>query len=577
MTAAELKDEARSRGLAVGGNKAKLIERLAEYDASSTISAEIGGGEENEGLLSRIQQRAPWATIPAIAVVAILVVATGTTAFIFAEDFIDWVSGGIVYELIEFDRDEARGFAEGLVALGHPEWDGRMSGSIEERNTAESNKANFTSFGMSTTMDSFAVSMFEITSAPTLSICSPGNLNAVAPCSDPDMIFGASIEEFQHRIDFVIQGYSGSNDIRYSDRMPVTDLGNGSDVSAWENASGTVGLVWGQAGVASNTELFLQAQTNDLFALILVAVAKDPDNPPGNCKIPGENRCVPYFKSVDISQFETVPEGVPFMMVSDEVGEKIRDRVVSGSDLIQIYTDVDNQGQREVYVPCGVIPGQTAQLIIFGAHHDTVYSGPGAIDDTSGSATVLELARQFALMTESRGEPYYTLKFCTWGGEEEGLHGSKAYVNMYRDELREYLRLYVNLDMHHVDIDHATRGNDIYLFGNDARDTDEIRDIVSLFNEKNPSGLASTYDIHISTKDGEKNSPTGMPYNSDHGPFVYDIQEAEGGDPGRALVCYGTGSWEYHTYKDDMSHFNAESLAVSGIIYGTYAAGLSWG
>lgn len=265
------------------------------------------------------------------------------------------------------------------------------------------------------------------------------------------------------------------------------------------------------------------------------------------------------------------------MMVSDEVGEKIRDRVVSGNDLIQIYTDVDNQGQREVYVPCGVIPGQTEKLIIFGAHHDTVYNGPGAIDDTSGSATVLELARQFALMTESRGEPYYTLKFCTWGGEEEGLHGSKAYVNMYRDELREYLRLYVNLDMNHVDIDHATRGNDIYLFGNDARDTDEIRDIVSLFNEKNPSGLASTYDIHISTKDGEKNSPTGMPYNSDHGPFVYDIQEAEGGDPGRALVCYGTGSWEYHTYKDDMSHFNAESLAVSGIIYGTYAAGLSWG
>jgi Zn-dependent M28 family amino/carboxypeptidase len=224
-----------------------------------------------------------------------------------------------------------------------------------------------------------------------------------------------------------------------------------------------------------------------------------------------------------------------------------------------------------------VIPGKTEKMIIFGAHHDTVYNGPGAIDDTSGSATVLELARQFSLMSETRGAPYYTMRFCTWGGEEEGLHGSKAYVNMYQNELREHLRLYVNLDMNHVDIDYETRGNGIYLFGNDVRDTGEIREIVSLFKQKNPMGLASTYSIQISTLDGPKNGENAMPYNSDHGPFVYDLQQDEGDAPGRALVCYGTGSWEYHTYKDDMSHFNEESLAVSGIIYGTYAAGLAWG
>jgi len=577
MTVTELKAEARSRGLTVGGSKLELIDRLGEHDASLPIAAGIEDGEENFGFLSRMQQRAPWALIPALAIVALLVVATGTTAFIYGEEFIDWFSGGIDYELIDFDPAQARIFAEGLVSLGHPEWAGRMSGSIEERNAAESNRANFTSFGMATTMDSFSVPMFEITDPPTLSICTPGTFGDFGPCSLPDLAIGGAIEEFAHRIDFVIQGYSGTNDIRYPDRMEVTDLGNGSEESDWESAAGTIGLVWGQAGVGSNTELFLRAQANDLNALILVAVAKDPDNPPGNCKIPGESRCVPYFKSVDISQFETVPEGIPFMMVSDDVGEKIRDRVVLGDDLIQIYAQVDNQGQREVHVPCGVIPGKSPKMIIFGAHHDTVYNGPGAIDDTSGSATVLELARQFSLMSETRGTPQFTMIFCTWGGEEEGLHGSKAYVNMYQNELREHLRLYVNLDMNHVDIDYATRGNGIYLFGNDVRDTEEIREVVSLFKQKNPMGLASTYSIQISTLDGPKNGENAMPYNSDHGPFVYDLQQDEGDAPGRALVCYGTGSWEYHTYKDDMSHFNEESLAVSGIIYGTYAAGLAWG
>jgi Zn-dependent M28 family amino/carboxypeptidase len=33
------------------------------------------------------------------------------------------------------------------------------------------------------------------------------------------------------------------------------------------------------------------------------------------------------------------------------------------------------------------------QLIIIGAHYDIVYMGPGAVDDTSGTVIVLEMAR----------------------------------------------------------------------------------------------------------------------------------------------------------------------------------------
>ena len=70
-----------------------------------------------------------------------------------------------------------------------------------------------------------------------------------------------------------------------------------------------------------------------------------------------------------------------------------------------------------------------------------------------------------------------------------------------------------------------------------------------------------------------------MPYNSDHAPFVYNIDEDEsdGKQYGRAIVCYGSGSEEYHTYLDNMDRFNEESLAVSGIIYGSLVYHLAYG
>jgi hypothetical protein len=64
-----------------------------------------------------------------------------------------------------------------------------------------------------------------------------------------------------------------------------------------------------------------------------------------------------------------------------------------------------------------------------------------------------------------------------------------------------------------------------------------------------------------------------MPKNSDHAPFVYEISEDKFGI---SLVCYGSGSSEYHTYLDSMDRFNEESLALSGIIYGSFVRYLSY-
>lgn len=568
QTHAELAELLKERGMDVPKTKQERIDALTEADASSPF-------------LHRVQERYPWATVPVIAVVVMLVVGGGVTAILFGDAILGWFSDDeFDGELIDFDPTQTRIFAEGLLALGHPEWEGRMSGTAEEHATAQSNLNNFTDFGLSAEDNSYAVPMFEIQDEPVVQICIPGSIplfSNIAPCSAAD----ANRQEIEiiHREEFVLQGYSGSADYQFQDNIPVVDLGNASDEGAWENASASIGLVFGQGGVSSNTQLFLKAQQSDLYGLIIVTWdSTGGENPPNNCKLPGENgRCIPYFKSVDTSQFESLPPGIPFMMVDNQVGELIRDEVVNGEGRISMNVQVDNQGERDVKAPCGILPGKTDELIIFGAHHDTVYNAAGAVDDTSGTATVLELARQFANMAESKGEPHYTLKFCTWGGEEEGLHGSKAFVAAYLGQLQENLRLYVNLDMNHVDIDLENRGNALWMFGNDARDMKYINQIVERFEEENPQGLASKYVIHTDTLDGEKGSSNAMPYNSDHAPFVYDLQQEEGDERGRAVVCYGSGSWEYHTYKDTMDRFNEDSLAVSGIIYGSYAAWLAWG
>src|SRR6185437_2506258 len=74
------------------------------------------------------------------------------------------------------------------------------------------------------------------------------------------------------------------------------------------------------------------------------------------------------------------------------------------------------------------LPGSrpNAGTVIFTAHLDSVPAGPGANDNGSGSAVVLELAHELASRPgEARPE---TLRFALFGAEELGLDGSQYYV-----------------------------------------------------------------------------------------------------------------------------------------------------
>ena len=98
-------------------------------------------------------------------------------------------------------------------------------------------------------------------------------------------------------------------------------------------------------------------------------------------------------------------------------------------------------------------------IYVIGGHYDsTSYSGsaPGADDNASGTAGVLEIARVL-----SQYQFKYTIRFCAFGAEELGLIGSDAYC----DDLvswGDYVDAMINLDM------------TCYRYGSEPRDCDFI-------------------------------------------------------------------------------------------------------
>ena len=72
------------------------------------------------------------------------------------------------------------------------------------------------------------------------------------------------------------------------------------------------------------------------------------------------------------------------------------------------------------------------EWIIIGAHLDSWDFGTGAEDNGTGSASVLEVARAIAAAGKA---PRRSIRFALWGGEEEGLLGSYAWVQAHLSEM----------------------------------------------------------------------------------------------------------------------------------------------
>ncbi len=68
------------------------------------------------------------------------------------------------------------------------------------------------------------------------------------------------------------------------------------------------------------------------------------------------------------------------------------------------------------------------EVVLLGAHFDSVAAGTGATDNATGSAAMMEALR---ILKTVGAKPRRTIRIGLWGGEEQGLLGSRSYVEQH--------------------------------------------------------------------------------------------------------------------------------------------------
>jgi aminopeptidase YwaD len=132
---------------------------------------------------------------------------------------------------------------------------------------------------------------------------------------------------------------------------------------------------------------------------------------------------------------------IPAISLSQEEGQRLLELLERGPVRLRLSVTATSEERRsENIIATG--KGEGAPVLIFGAHYDSVEAGPGANDNASGVAVMLELARVLA----REGFPL-SVRFIAFGAEEQGLLGSREYVSRLSPAGRSAIRAMVSLDM----------------------------------------------------------------------------------------------------------------------------------
>jgi aminopeptidase YwaD len=130
---------------------------------------------------------------------------------------------------------------------------------------------------------------------------------------------------------------------------------------------------------------------------------------------------------------------IPAVAISQEDGRRLAEAADGARIRMRVVVDAvfeTRSGINVVATKRGTV--RPDEIVVIGGHFDSVPAAPGANDNASGTAVVLEVARVLA------GTPLpRTVQFVLFGAEELGLHGSAAFAS----ERRQGIVAMVNLDM----------------------------------------------------------------------------------------------------------------------------------
>lgn len=130
---------------------------------------------------------------------------------------------------------------------------------------------------------------------------------------------------------------------------------------------------------------------------------------------------------------------IPVVSVNKTDGAKLRSN--PGPTTIKVDAKLRTLKARNVIAQTET--GSTQNVVMVGAHLDSVPEGPGINDNGSGVAAVLETALQMGPSPPIQN----AVRFAFWGAEELGLVGSQRYLQTLDENRLKDIALYLNFDM----------------------------------------------------------------------------------------------------------------------------------
>ena len=219
------------------------------------------------------------------------------------------------------------------------------------------------------------------------------------------------------------------------------------------------------------------------------------------------------FSSYGGSQNPNDPVPPPIVAIGAEQYNRVV-RLLQHGTVPKLTFDVQVEYQKEdqnsVNV-VGEIPGTTKpdEVVMLGGHFDSWQGGTGATDNGTGSAVAMEALRILATQKKPMAR---TVRVALWGGEEEGLYGSTAYVQQHfapRDTMKKTPE-YDKFDVYFNDDGGSGRFRGVSALGNPQ--------VAAIFK----SWIDPIRDQHIvAVTGGTEYRPTPTPGGTDSTAFTW--------------------------------------------------------
>lgn len=344
-----------------------------------------------------------------------------------------------------------------VKTLSSPEFDGRLAGSEGYNKAAKFAADKFKEFGLLPAGDEDYFQLFNI------------EYNKIVSPLVFKSIVDSVTTEFELGKDFVARGFTGSN----SFSLPVVFCGYGIsrpdlgyDDYAGINVRNKIVLVFKQNpswkinnkdwGTNFPREKSLTAKKFGAKGILFVSLPNDKNPQPliGSVAHGVGEQPIDFPQlhiSIDAANKLLSKTGFSLSEFQSKIDEK--QKPISSILFTKAFVETNAQYTKDAKTMnvVGMIEGSDPKLkneyVVIGAHLDHVGSQagllfPGANDNASGSAGVLEIAKAFA---KSDKKPKRSVIFVLFAGEEQGLNGSKHFVDAWKKGYNKITAM-INLD-----------------------------------------------------------------------------------------------------------------------------------